>query len=378
MRLELDFPPAISCWVWPNWILLCSATKDLSEILSLHYHRPSAIWDGAVRLFGKKMHFHVTFPISGVETWVFLPPLVAFVVSLFCSMAGVSGAFLLLPFQISFLHFVSPSVSSTNFVYNIVAIPSGVYRYIREGRMNWPLAWIIIAGTLPGVFLGYYIRILYLPNPDKFRLFVGCVLLYIGARLFMDAFRVGAIGHAELRITAAHNAFKDQNKTIEAQEVESARVPVKAEMKTIGYSSRTVTYEFRGRTFSFGIPTMFALAFMVGIIGGAYGIGGGAIMSPFCVGVFGLPVYTVAGAALFGTFMTSIAGVFFYSTMPASNGISSKPDWLLGILFGLGGFLGMYCGARLQRFVSQRLIKGMLAVMMLFLACMYVGAFFEP
>jgi hypothetical protein len=150
MRLELDLPPAVSCWVWPNWILLCSATKDLSEILSSHYHRPSAIWDGAVRLFGKKMHLHVTFPTSGVETWVFLPPLVAFLVSLFCSMAGVSGAF------------------------------------------------------------------------------------------------------------------------------------------------------------------------------------------------------------------------------------SSKPDWPLGILFGLRGFLGMYCGPRLQRFVSQRLIKGMLAVMMLFLACMYVGAFFEP
>jgi uncharacterized protein len=75
---------------------------------------------------------YVTFPVSGVETWLFLPPLVAFLVSMVTSMGGVSGAFLLLPFQVSVLHFVTPSVSATNFVFNIVAIPSGVYRYLAD------------------------------------------------------------------------------------------------------------------------------------------------------------------------------------------------------------------------------------------------------
>ncbi|HDH00267.1 MAG TPA: sulfite exporter TauE/SafE family protein, partial [Nitrospirae bacterium] len=91
-------------------------------------------------------------------------------------MSGVSGAFLLLPFQMSFLNFTSPSVSSTNFVFNIVAIPSGVYRYIKEKRMAWPLVWVIIIGTLPGVLFGYYIRALYMPDPGVFKFFVGCVL----------------------------------------------------------------------------------------------------------------------------------------------------------------------------------------------------------
>jgi uncharacterized membrane protein YfcA len=35
-----------------------------------------------------------------VQPWI--PPLVAFVISFFTSMGGVSGAFLLLPFQMSF------------------------------------------------------------------------------------------------------------------------------------------------------------------------------------------------------------------------------------------------------------------------------------
>jgi uncharacterized membrane protein YfcA len=66
------------------------------------------------------------FETAGIEVAPWIPPLVALVVSFFTSMGGVSGAFLLLPFQMSILHFTSPSVSATNFVFNIIAIPSGV------------------------------------------------------------------------------------------------------------------------------------------------------------------------------------------------------------------------------------------------------------
>jgi hypothetical protein len=50
------------------------------------------------------------FPVSGVEVNPLIPPLVALVVSTFTSMGGVSGAFLLLPFQVSILNFSSPAV----------------------------------------------------------------------------------------------------------------------------------------------------------------------------------------------------------------------------------------------------------------------------
>jgi len=43
---------------------------------------------------------------------------------------------------------------------------------------------------------------------------------------------------------------------------------------------------------------MFLLSFGVGIIGGTYGIGGDAMIAPFCVAVFHLLAYTVVGAAL--------------------------------------------------------------------------------
>jgi hypothetical protein len=148
-------------------------------------------------------------------------------------------------------------------------------------------------------------------------------------------------------------------------------------VRTISFSLSRVEYEFWGQRFSYSTVGMFALAFVVGIIGGTYGIGGGAIIAPFCVAVFNLPVYTVAGAALMGTFLTSIAGVFFYSVIPAQAGMVTRPDWPLGLLFGAGGFAGMYVGARLQKFVPQKFIKAMLGVIIIALAGQYILQFFS-
>jgi uncharacterized protein len=51
------------------------------------------------------------------------------------------------------------------------------------------------------------------------------------------------------------------------------------------------------------------------------------------------------------------------------------PDWLLGILFGLGGMLGMYLGARCQKHVPARAIKWMLAGIIIATATKYLVEF---
>ncbi|MBA4374300.1 MAG: hypothetical protein C0402_15725 [Thermodesulfovibrio sp.] len=315
------------------------------------------------------------FPVSGVQTYVFIPPLVAFVLSFFTSMGGVSGAFLLLPFQMSYLNFTSPAVSSTNFLYNIVAIPSGVYQYIKDGRMAWPLTMIVIAGTLPGVFLGYYFRIMYLPDPRVFKLFVGCVLLYIGVRLLYEFSGRGSSGQS----TALEEKFSQQSAQMKhsGHSKVASGLPTEAVVRTLSVSMKKVEYEFWGEIFSFSTPAMFLLALAVGVIGGTYGIGGGAIIAPFCVAIFKLPVYTVAGAALLGTFLTSIAGIVFYTLVPIKDGVATSPDWLLGFLFGIGGFAGMYLGARAQKYMPQKYIKLMLGALIVYVSASYIVQFFR-
>ncbi len=96
-------------------------------------------------------------------------------------------------------------------------------------------------------------------------------------------------------------------------------------------------------------------------------------MAPFFVAFYGLPVYTVAGAALLGTFVTSVVGVGFYQAIaPFYPHLAVAPDWPLGVLFGLGGFAGTYCGARLQKFAPARAIKWMLVAIVLSVAVKYL------
>jgi uncharacterized protein len=293
----------------------------------------------------------VHFPVSGVETSIFIPPLVAFVISFFSSMAGVTGAFLILPFQMSVLGFVTPSVSATNFLYNVVGTPGGILRYMREGRMVWPLALAITIGTLPGVLVGYYIRVRFLPDPRSFKLFVGVILFYIGMRVAKKIIRTGGAAAA-----GGGGNFAVSNVT---------------------YSLSTMGFDFQARRVEFSVAAIVILALVVGVIGGIYGIGGGAIIAPFCVAFLNIPVHTVAGAAMFGTFVTSIVGVAVYSTIPFYNGQPAPPDWFLGILFGVGGLLGMYLGATCQKYVPERIIQALLALIILAISANYILQFFK-
>lgn len=275
------------------------------------------------------------FPVSGVETSPFLPPLAAFAVSFLTSMSGISGAFLLLPFQVSVLGYASPSVSATNHVFNTVATPGGVYRYYREGRLLLPLAAITASGCLPGVIMGAVIRLEFLADAASFKFFAGMVLLFLSLRIARDLSRPG----------------------------ENPPAPGKERPVLIRFGFRLAEFTFQGRRYSFRPGRVFALTSIIGLVGGIYGIGGGAILAPFLVSVFGLPVHVVAGPTLLCTLTTSLAGMGSYLLLAGFYpSLTVSPDWALGGLFGLGGLGGMYCGARLQKHIPGRPIKILLTL----------------
>jgi uncharacterized membrane protein YfcA len=285
------------------------------------------------------------------QSW--LPPVAAFVISFFTSMVGISGAFLLLPIQISLLGLASPAVSATNLVFNLIAIPAGVYRYWREKRILWPLALIVIAGTTPGVIIGGFIRLSILADAERFKAFAGCVLLWVGLRIVKDI-------------------LKSRKKTA------APIAPAEARLRTLKFSARELVFEFHQQQYQCTPGGIFMLSLAVGLVGGIYGIGGGAIIAPFFVAIYGLPVYAIAGATLMGTFATSVVGVGFYQSVAPfyqAHGMLVTPDWALGIRFGLGGIAGMYLGARTQRFIPALYLKLMLAAILFGLSLAYIWGY---
>lgn len=83
-------------------------------------------------------------------------------------------------------------------------------------------------------------------------------------------------------------------------------------VKMTHFNMKHLGYLFYDETLDVSFCGIITISFIVGIVGGIYGFGGGAIIAPFFVTFFRLPVYTVAGAALMGTFLKYTAAFFGY------------------------------------------------------------------
>jgi uncharacterized membrane protein YfcA len=245
----------------------------------------------------------------------------AYVIAVLATPAGISGAVLLLPFQVSVLGTPSPAVTPTNLLYNVVATPGALYRYWRQGQTGGRLAMVLIAGTLPGVIAGSVIRVELLPGPRVFDLVVAVVLLPLGIWLAL---------------------------TRPVPRDEAAR-PVRV----------------------IPVPVLVSLAAAVGCVGGIYGIGGGSILAPILIGTGRRPS-EVAPAALASTFVTSVAGVVTFTILSAHQHGSIAPDWPTGIALGIGGLAGAYTGARLQKRLPDVVIRRVMGVLVIAIGARYL------
>ena len=208
---------------------------------------------------------------------------------------------MLVPVQVSILGVANPAVTPTNLLYNLIAIPGGLAGYLRR-TPDLALARILILGSVPGVVAGAILRVTALEGPDAFYAVIAVVLLPLGAWLLLGSADMGG-GH---------------------QRVASGR--------------------------------LVALSLAVGVIGGVYGIGGGAILAPVLVGL-GFAAAEVAPATLLATFLTSIVGVATFALLSIDQSGAVAPEWDLGIALGIGGLAGAYLGARLQPRLPDALIR---------------------
>ena len=120
-------------------------------------------------------------------------------------------------------------------------------------------------GSAPGVIIGAVLRVYVADDPTVFKLIAAAVLLPTGMFILRSTRRTGT----------------------------RLRMPL---------SPRAISLA----------------AFVVGIVGGIYGIGGGSILGPILVGS-GMAVSVVAPAALASTFVTSIVGVLTFAVPPAQR-----------------------------------------------------------
>jgi uncharacterized protein len=252
--------------------------------------------------------------------------LCAFVLALVATPAGVSGAVLLLPIQLSVLHVPSPAITPTNLLFNVAAVPGGLLRFWHERRLLNQLTWLLISGTLPGVIAGAIIRVDLLPGGRAFQLVAAGVLLPLGLWLALGSQRLAPAAPEPTR---------------------------------------------------WGRRGIWLLSLLVGTVGGIYGIGGGSILAPILLAL-GYSAYEVAPATLAATFLTSVGGILTYQVLQVTHGGTIAPDWALGAFLGVGGFAGSYLGARLQRHLPERTLRRLLGLIACLVAVRYVQTSIQP
>lgn len=253
----------------------------------------------------------------------------AFVIAVVATPAGVSGAVLLLPFQVDVLGTPSPAVTPTNLLYNVVATPGALYRYWRQGQTGGRLAVVLISGTLPGVVAGSVIRVELLPGARAFDLVVAAVLVPLGGWL---------------ALTRPARVAAGTGRTVTGRAVAGRAIPA---------------------------PVLVGLAVAVGCVGGIYGIGGGSVLAPVLIGSGRRPA-EVAPAALASTFVTSVAGVIAFTVLSVHTHGSVAPDWPTGIALGVGGLAGGYTGARVQSRLPDVAIRRVLGVLVVAIGIRYL------
>jgi uncharacterized protein len=116
----------------------------------------------------------------------------------------------------------------------------------------------------------------------------------------------------------------------------------------------------------FEILRMLALGLAAGVLSGLFGIGGGLVIVPALVIIFGLPMKTAVGTSLFVIlFPTGLLGVLEY--WKAGHIRASAGLWIA-----LGVFLGAYVGALYAASVSQATMKKLYAVFLLAVAIYFL------
>src|SRR6187200_1340405 len=109
--------------------------------------------------------------------------LIAFAIATFSTPVGVSGAVFLVPVQVSVLSVPSPSLTPTNLLYNLIAIPGALRQFAHQGRLGGRLMKLLLLGTLPGVVVGAVIRVELLAGANAFLFVIAAVLVPLGSWL---------------------------------------------------------------------------------------------------------------------------------------------------------------------------------------------------
>lgn len=288
---------------------------------------------------------------------------------------GEASGIFSLPYSISILQFTNLSVSPTSLITTFLNPFGALLGYYRNKQWNLDLAMGLCIGAILGSPIGPFIRVYLLGDPEPFKAVIGICLVIMAVHLFLQ------VTPWYLRRNMRARNFKEKFDTL-VKERQKDGLPVTGlpddfAIETVEKTWRKITIRYWGEFQSFNIPVLIFIGFIVGIIASALGVGGGFMLVPVMVTLFGLPMYVLVAATIPFVITLSITGLISYTIiLPYLTGQHTHPDWSFGLFVACGAVLGAWLASKTQRFIPEKILKPMLGSMTIIVGVLYILNFF--
>ena len=122
---------------------------------------------------------------------------------------------------------------------------------------------------------------------------------------------------------------------------------------------------FGGDRFDFNPLAAAAGGFAISFVGSAFGVGGGFLVTPFMASLLLFPMYLVVGTSLVALIIPLAVSVLTYLVLQVDVG------WRLMAIEVPGVLAGSFLGPWLNRYMNERALKALVALMLLAIGLYY-------
>jgi uncharacterized membrane protein YfcA len=235
------------------------------------------------------------------------------------SLVGIGGGIIIVPSLLylatvfSSLSMITPQLTAgTSLLVVMVTAISSIIAFHKQKRIDYRSGILFFVGAGPGSLLGAYVSTFF--SADSFMVGFGLFLLFLFALMVFQK---------KLKPISFKNEIK--------------RNYVKQSGESLEYS--------------FHAPTAIVVSFGIGIISSLFGIGGGAMLVPMMLIIFGFPPLVATATSMFVIFLSSVTG-------SVTHVLQDHISWSAFILLAPGSWIG----GRLGAFLSQKMSNKMLLI----------------
>lgn len=242
------------------------------------------------------------------------------------SLAGLGGGIILIPcllflhqFSSDFAWATPQTIVGISLVVMVITALSSTIAYLKKGRVDKKAGLLLLTGSIPGGIVGSWLN--QFIEAEKFSLYFG-VLMIVLSLLFL--------------------------------------IKRKATPPTVSSNQKHIRkFQVDGETYYYSIPIIYAfiISLLVGTLSGLFGIGGGSIMVPLMILLFGFPAHIAIATSMFMIFFISIISAGMHIAL-------GHVAWEYALFFIPGAWIGGKLGARLNQHLKGNVLEWVLRLLL--------------